>query len=60
METRMEVKPVIAIKRFLELDAARPAPVPEFRDFWVACSLEERASLAESAARQLGLILKED
>lgn len=48
---------ITAVKTFLAKDAPRPIEMSEMMAFWKACSEEERAECAQSAATQLGVTL---
>ena len=45
-----------AVRNFLQKDS-RAVETTEFMQFWKACTEQERAAFAESAAKQLGVEL---
>ena len=51
--------PIGAIKTFFNTNTSRPVTVPEIMEFWKSCTPQEKREFAESAAKQLGVGLKE-
>lgn len=55
------MKPLVAVKKYLEAgERGIPVSLSDFREFWSACTPEERSEYAVVAAKELGVDLDLD